>query len=638
MTARTLVLTALLSAALVSPASAADFNVDTTTDGVSDGECIVDCTLREAVALAGPADNVNVPAGTYVLTDGLLILNGDNVLGTSPRNTTISGDDTSLVFNVLSGVNTIERLTIAEGQNTGGTGGGILVSAGATLMLNESTVAANQARYGGGIANQGGSLTILRSTIRDNFAGTPTFEATGGGLHASGGTTTLSNSTVSGNQVQSGESSALGGGVYVEGGSFVAYSSTIADNEAVSGGFTPGLGVGIATGFPTPSITVSHTIVAGFGPAGFLCWPGAVPGQRNIFTDASCGAPVSTPILGELDNNGGLTDTHAFPATSPALNAGIICEPTDQVGTPRGPLCDIGAFEYDTPTTPGDLDVVTQVVNDNGGTSQPGDFQVHVRRLGVDHAESPAPGLAAPGRDYVLVDALQYTVAGAPATGYTATTGGDCAADGSVVVGDTLRTCTVTYNDNGPQPPSGGGGSPPPPPEEDPPVAGETVRAEPSGTIKVKLPGTNRFVTLAEDGLLPVGTIVDATKGRVTIVAAGNQSAVFYDGIFKIGQGTGAKPLTVLTLVEKLSCPARKASVAAKAKKKRRLWGDGKGRFQVKGKHSAATVVGTKWLVEDTCTTTLTRVVNGRVSVRDFVKKKTVIVKAGKKYVAKAKG
>ncbi len=48
-------------------------------------------------------------------------------------------------------------------------------------------------------------------------------------------------------------------------------------------------------------------------------------------------------------------------------------------------------------------------------------------------------------------------------------------------------------------------------------------------------------------------------------------------------------------------------------------------------------MVGTKWLVEDKCTSTLTRVARGRVSVRDFVKKKTVIVRAGKKYVARAK-
>ena len=77
--------------------------------------------------------------------------------------------------------------------------------------------------------------------------------------------------------------------------------------------------------------------------------------------------------------------------------------------------------------------------------------------------------------------------------------------------------------------------------------------------------------------------------------------------------------------------------MAAAKKKKRRLWGDGSGRFRTKGKHSAATVVGTRWLVEDRCTSTLTRVVRGRVSVRDFVKKKTVIVRAGKKYVARAR-
>jgi hypothetical protein len=48
-------------------------------------------------------------------------------------------------------------------------------------------------------------------------------------------------------------------------------------------------------------------------------------------------------------------------------------------------------------------------------------------------------------------------------------------------------------------------------------------------------------------------------------------------------------------------------------------------------------VVGTKWLVEDRCESTTTRVVTGVVSVRDFAKRKTVRVKAGKKYVARAR-
>jgi hypothetical protein len=162
--------------------------------------------------------------------------------------------------------------------------------------------------------------------------------------------------------------------------------------------------------------------------------------------------------------------------------------------------------------------------------------------------------------------------------------------------------------------------------------------------VKIKLPGTNKFLTLSEGQQIPVGTIVDTRKGRVTLVAAANKSggtatSDFYDGLFKVTQTKGKKPITVLALIEKLTgCKASgKAAIAKKKVKKRRLWGDGKGRFQTKGKHSAATVVGTRWLVEDRCTSTLTKVARGKVSVRDFVKKKTVIVRKGHKYVARAK-
>ena len=41
----------------------------------------------------------------------------------------------------------------------------------------------------------------------------------------------------------------------------------------------------------------------------------------------------------------------------------------------------------------------------------------------------------------------------------------------------------------------------------------------------------------------------------MTLEAAGDQTADFYAGIFKIRQGKAAKPRTTLTLTEKLSCP-----------------------------------------------------------------------------------
>jgi hypothetical protein len=172
-----------------------------------------------------------------------------------------------------------------------------------------------------------------------------------------------------------------------------------------------------------------------------------------------------------------------------------------------------------------------------------------------------------------------------------------------------------------------------------PPVAGKKVNAVPSGKVKIKRPGKKGFTTLSVGEQIPVGTTIDTTHGRVTLVTAaknGTDQADFYDGVFKVGQAKKSK-LTTLPLAGKLSCGAGKANLALKKKKTRRLWGDGRGKFRTKGKHSAATVVGTKWLVKDTCATTTTQVARGKVSVRDFAKKKTVVVKAGHKYVARAK-
>ena len=81
----------------------------------------------------------------------------------------------------------------------------------------------------------------------------------------------------------------------------------------------------------------------------------------------------------------------------------------------------------------------------------------------------------------------------------------------------------------------------------------------------------------------------------------------------------------------------RAKASAAKKPKTRKLWGDGKGKFRTKGQYSAATVRGTKWLVTDTCTTTVTKVAQGVVEVQDFAKKKKVLIKQGKSYTARPK-
>jgi CSLREA domain-containing protein len=178
-----------------------------------------------------------------------------------------------------------------------------------------------------------------------------------------------------------------------------------------------------------------------------------------------------------------------------------------------------------------------------------------------------------------------------------------------------------------------------PEPNLPPPVSGESVNVSlRSGTVKVKLPGSNEFFTLRDGQQVPVGTTMDTTNGQITLVAAGRkQKAWFYDGLFKFRQSRGSRPLTTLSLTAKLACPKGNSAYTAAKRKRRRLWGDGKGRFRTQGSFSSATVRGTKWLIEDRCDGTLTRVKKGTVTVRDFARKRTVILRAGQRYLAKRK-
>jgi hypothetical protein len=154
--------------------------------------------------------------------------------------------------------------------------------------------------------------------------------------------------------------------------------------------------------------------------------------------------------------------------------------------------------------------------------------------------------------------------------------------------------------------------------------------------VRIKRPGSNTYVELASSAEIPVGSTVDTKRGAVSIGDGAGGRAEFSDGIFKLTRAGG---VTVLTLTEPLTgCKATgKARASAKKAKSRKLWGKGKGAFRTAGKYSAATVRGTTWLVQDTCTSTLTRVTEGVVTVRDNVKKKNVVVRAGKRYTAKPK-
>lgn len=174
------------------------------------------------------------------------------------------------------------------------------------------------------------------------------------------------------------------------------------------------------------------------------------------------------------------------------------------------------------------------------------------------------------------------------------------------------------------------------------PTTGKFVGAKfVSGTVLVQIPPSKAFVPLRVGDVIPVGSLVDATKGRVSItIKLPNgklQSSDFYSGVFRVTQAKSGLATMALAGGNFKGCGRAASAVqAAKSKKVvRQLWGSGSGRFATKGRYAAATIRGTTWDTIDRCDATVIKVTAGKVAVRDLKTKRTVIVKKGRQYVAK---
>jgi CSLREA domain-containing protein len=317
-----------------------------------------------------------------VTMSGLTIKNGfaTNIAGGIYNTAILTLDNVAVTDNAANGLNDW--------------GGGIFSAGPLTmtncLLANNQTGAHNA--YGGGMYSQG-TLTIIDSTISGNstYSG-PSSPGEGGGLFLIGSPTTIRNSTISGNRA------AVGGGIYHGGYPVVLINSTISGNTSdgnggglhnASGttglynvtvtqnianndaaGFSYGGGLSNATG----TVTVINSVIAGnevviptlpFPTLDFDECVGIISNQGYSilqYVDTNNCTVVGAystgdPQLGELQFNGGPTQTHAISPGSAAIDAGNPAGCTDDLGAtittdqrgihrPYGSACDIGAFEY----------------------------------------------------------------------------------------------------------------------------------------------------------------------------------------------------------------------------------------------------------------------------------------------------
>lgn len=195
------------------------------------------------------------------------------------------------------------------------------------------------------------------------------------------------------------------------------------------------------------------------------------------------------------------------------------------------------------------------------------------------------------------------------------------------------------------------------------PVVGQSaVVATVRGIVRVRVPGSRRFVTLSGRHLIPVGSAVDTRDGTIGITSArlhGTQTGTFHSGMFRLRQPVSAatragrkRIITVLHLMggsfkgceadeDNTQAVTSRTAVAARRRPRhrvvRRLWGsEGGGGWGTAGGQAAGTVSGTVWLTEDTCLGTYIFVKRGSVMVHNLVTGRTVRVRAGHHYLARA--
>ena len=346
-------------------------------------------SLREAVIATNNtagADSILLPGGVYTLAltaneasnspnaaaNDFDITDALQINGVGSGASIIDANSVHRAFQITGAVSvTMRDLSIRNGltDSASGLGGGIFMQ-DATLDLQRVALINNVATYGGGgITNEGGTLTMTDVLIANNSA-----DGYGGGLQvSSGGTATMNRGAIVNNH-----SNDQGGGVYIYSGGSVALTNvTISGNSAV----TKGGGINTRRDTTLQNVTLANnsaSVGAGIfqenGPAFLVTATNSIianntggnsnkpltSGTYNIDSDGTAGLTGAgnqnnvNPLLGALQNNGGLTPTHALLTGSPALNSGTTngAPTVDQRGVVRDSNPDIGAFELiSTPPT-----------------------------------------------------------------------------------------------------------------------------------------------------------------------------------------------------------------------------------------------------------------------------------------------
>lgn len=378
---------------------------DTNDSNVGDGICADStgkCTLRAAIQEANNdnyQDGINfalpIPSTIELTLGELTVTSKIYIAGPGARNLTIQrsmavATPNFRVFNLDEEI-VLRGLTIKNGKVPEGAGGGIYIKSSSIITLSDLVVTGNSANRGGGIYNSG-LLSLTRSLVSSNMA------TTSGSIIGAGGA--LFNQTPFGiadvvNSTLTENSAVTGGSIYNGGRSLFLINATISHNNAENLGCSI---VNDANGTATALNTIvgmdNSTTISSLSGSFRSLGNNLITDARNStgFTNGVNNDQVSNnnainPLLGNLADNGGQTDTRALLDGSPAINSGNNCVyygncpqpiPQDYYLTADqrinrlrlgGTAVDVGAYEYQTSVVVGNITLgAFSFRNRSGGT------------------------------------------------------------------------------------------------------------------------------------------------------------------------------------------------------------------------------------------------------------------------------
>lgn len=390
----------LIAAIVALPLSAATVTVTNLNDAGAG-------SLRDAVSSASTGDDIvfdsSLGGGTVTLTTGeiatgakALTITGLTDAGGKP-NLTISGNDASRILDAGDNLS-VSNLRFMDGNAGLSRGGAIRNNGLSSISCNNCVFESNRTtgdqsgaldgdisnltdcsfisnstpmNWAGGavslIGSASSTTTILRCTFSGNSSGR------GGAIYVEGsGTRTINitNSTFSGNQAMA-TASGGGGAIAVDTDGTVTVNAThstfsgntsalTTDGQCVWLRANNSIGPATAQFMAASSIFTDSSADVMFAPGGGGGTEIFTSADFNVCSDAPAwmtGAADQTttdPLLAALADNGGLTQTHAITASSPAYNAGNPAGSvtTDQRTLNRDATPDAGSFEVQ-PTSSG---------------------------------------------------------------------------------------------------------------------------------------------------------------------------------------------------------------------------------------------------------------------------------------------